>query len=332
MQKQRDKVIFLRTSQWIRCFLLVLVHIAVRWRPGRPPRPPHRAPSWARVRRRGGKAGSVASISGAAWRTSTPRVARGRRCACRPWAAASRAGSRWLRRRRTLLAALGGVPSGVLALPLVRSARHRRRTVEERGSAWRTRRNNAGDRPMRCARRSRSGGHGCGHRAAACRWEGRLEQRRRALLRMPAAGGESRVPKGAPAAGSRGLGRRRLPQARLRVGRSSAGASPCGGGRQAEGRVCVCRREDGWPHRALGVERHRRRLIEEKRGATPPPMYREASPGTVLVKGKRMVVGAAVPQKCWMMARTNTVGCASFFFSGGLSLSWRAACVITCLK
>jgi hypothetical protein len=56
MQKQRDKVIFLRTSQWIRCFLLVLVHSAVRWRPGRPPRPPHRAPSRARVVLPGGRA------------------------------------------------------------------------------------------------------------------------------------------------------------------------------------------------------------------------------------------------------------------------------------
>jgi hypothetical protein len=59
-----------------------------------------------------------------------------------------------------------------------------------------------------------------------------------------------------------------------RVERSSAGASPCSGGRQAEGRVCVCRRlrEDGRPHRALGLERHLRRLTKEKRrGWCRPP-------------------------------------------------------------
>jgi hypothetical protein len=82
------------------------------------------------------------SICGTALRTSTPLVARGRRCACRPWAAASWAGSRWLGRRRTLVAALRGAPSGVLALPRVRSARHGRRTVrsaQRRGPADATR-------------------------------------------------------------------------------------------------------------------------------------------------------------------------------------------------
>jgi hypothetical protein len=52
---------------------------------------------------------------------------------------------------------------------------------------------------------------------------------------------------------------RRPPPGRCRCdipGKSSVGASPCGGGRQAEGRVCVCcrRREDGRPQHALGVE------------------------------------------------------------------------------
>jgi hypothetical protein len=64
-----------------------------------------------------------------------------------PWAVASGAGSRWLGRRPTLVAALGGAPSGVMetVLPRERSTRRRRRPAEERRSADWLKRSNAGE-------------------------------------------------------------------------------------------------------------------------------------------------------------------------------------------